>query len=197
MEQTPVDIATADQSPTISAILAEAFTDDPVMRWLIPNDSRRPDALRRFFAIEAQGIALPHRVSLVAGTAGAALVLPPGKWRTPFSAEVRHSVGLGRVFGRRVGHALGLLTAFERKHLREPHYYLPFIGVRNGARGQGVGNSMLKALTDRCDDEHVSAYLEATSPDNARLYRRHGFVTLQAIQPLGAPPIELMVRGSR
>ncbi|CAM3879548.1 GNAT family N-acetyltransferase [Smaragdicoccus niigatensis] len=168
------------------------------MRWLVPDDRRRPAALRRFFAIEAQAVALPYNACLVASTAegevGAMLVLPPNKWRTPFSVEVRNSVGFGRVFGRRLGHAFGLLTIFEHKHIREPHYYVPFIGVRDGVRGEGVGSAMLKSLVDRCDVERTSAYLEATSPDSARLYRRHGFVTLDVVRPLGSPPIELMLR---
>lgn len=195
---TRIETATVDHWRSIADTLAEAFTNDPVMSWLIPDDSRRPSALRRFFAIEAKAVALPRNACLAAAagdeTVGAALILPPGKWRTPFSAEVRNGLGFGRVFGRRLGHAFGLLTILEHKHVREPHYYLPFIGVREGVRGQGVGSAMLEALGDRCDAERIPAYLEATSPENARLYRRHGFVTVETATPLGAPPIELMLR---
>ncbi|MCE5289523.1 MAG: GNAT family N-acetyltransferase [Nocardiaceae bacterium] len=193
-----VEKAGRDDWRPIADTLADAFTNDPVMSWLIPNGSRRPAALRRFFAIEAQAVALPRNACLVASTAagvvGAMLVLPPDKWRTPFSVEARNLVGFGQAFGRRLGHAFGLLTILEHEHIREPHYYLPFIGVRDGVRGEGVGSAMLKSLVARCDAERASAYLEATSPDNARLYRRHGFVTRKVVRPLGSPPIELMLR---
>lgn len=44
------------------------------------------------------------------------------------------------------------------------------------------------------DREGVPAYLEASCPDNARLYRRLGFRTLEIVRPLGSPPLELMLR---
>jgi hypothetical protein len=49
-------------------------------------------------------------------------------------------------------------------------------------------------MLDRCDREGLPAYLEASSPDNARLYRRLGFTSLEVVRPLGAPPLELMIR---
>ena len=66
----------------LSAALTEAFDDDPVFSWLLPDAATRTAALRRFFAIETRHIALRHRQSTTtAGTgevAGAALILPPG-----------------------------------------------------------------------------------------------------------------------
>lgn len=179
-------------------VLADAFFTDPVFGWLLPDPRRRTDALRQYFAIAARDVVLRHPGSISAvatgGTLGAALVLPPGQWRTPVRVEARHAVSYGRIFGRRLGHALGALMAAERAHPRFAHYYLPYIGVTGAARGLGIGSALLTDLTRRCDAEGLPAYLEASSPDNARLYRRHGFVTLRQIRPLGAPPIELMLR---
>ncbi|MEV0670777.1 GNAT family N-acetyltransferase [Mycobacterium sp. NPDC050441] len=187
-----------EDSQTAADVLADAFYTDPVFSWLLPDAARRAEALRRYFAIAARDVVLRHPGSVAAvgpgGAQGAALILPPGHWRTPISVEARHAVAYARIFGRRLGHALGALTAIERAHPRFPHYYLPYIGVVTTARGQGVGSTLLSDLARRCDAEELPAYLEASSPDNARLYRRHGFVTLQQVRPLGAPPIELMVR---
>jgi GNAT superfamily N-acetyltransferase len=82
----------------------------------------------------------------------------------------------------------------ERRHPRQRHYYLPYIGVRPAAQGRGLGTALLQPVLERCDRERLPAYLEASSPDNARLYRRLGFTTLETIRPLGSPPIELMIR---
>jgi GNAT superfamily N-acetyltransferase len=127
-------------------------------------------------------------------TVGCALVLPPGQWRTPIGVQARHTVDFARAFGWRLGHAVGLVTELERMHPRYPHYYLPFIGVVTAAQGHGVGGTLLAELGRRCDGEGLPAYLEASSPDNARLYRRHGFETIRVVRPLGSPPLELMVR---
>jgi ribosomal protein S18 acetylase RimI-like enzyme len=182
----------------VSAALAEAFCDDPVLSWLLPDAATRGSALRRFFAIETRHIALPHRQSTTtAGTAevaGAALVLPPGQWRTPVRVQVLHAAGYLRVFRGRLPRALGTLTVLERRHPRQRHYYLAYIGVRPAAQGRGLGTALLQPMLERCDRERLPAYLEASSPDNARLYRRLGFTTLEIIRSLGSPPIELMIR---
>jgi GNAT superfamily N-acetyltransferase len=194
----PVEAATPAQWAPIADVLADAFRDDPVMGWLLPNRDKRPTALRRIFAIEARDVALGHHSSLVAagpaGIVGAALILPPGKWRPPMRVEARNSMRFAPIFGRRFGHAGGLVTALEMAHVRYRHYYLAFCGVAATSRGRGVGGALLTELARCCDDEGMPAYLEASSPDNARLYRRHGFRTLRTVRPLGAPPIELMLR---
>jgi GNAT superfamily N-acetyltransferase len=185
----------------LSAALAEAFQDDPVMGWLLPDAHRRADALRRFFALETRYVALPHGASAAAsgseGTLGAALVLPPGRWRMPVRAQATHAPEFLRIFGRRLPHALGLLSAIERRHPRHPHHYLAYIGVAPAAQGLGVGTCLLESVVQRCDRERLPAYLEASSPRNAELYRRMGFVGIDVIRPFGAPPMELMIREPR
>jgi GNAT superfamily N-acetyltransferase len=193
-----INPVTPEQWRPVADTLAAAFFDDPVLGWLLPTSARRAGALQRLFAVEARDVVLRHGVSFAAidpaGVLGAALILPPGHWRTPIHVEARHAIDYARIFGHRIGHALGVLTVLERAHPRYPHYYLPFIGVTPAKHGQGIGGAILSTMLRRCDAEHLPAYLEASSPDNARLYRRHGFLTIRQMQPLGAPRIELMVR---
>jgi GNAT superfamily N-acetyltransferase len=194
-----------DRSPDLSSALAEAFQDDPVMGWLLPDPERRVAALRRFFALECEHIALPHGACIAASdidiaaggperTLGAALVLPPGRWRMPVRAQAGHAPEFLRIFGRRLPHALGLLAMIERRHPRQPHRYLAYLGVAPAAQGLGVGTALLTAMLERSDREGLPAYLEASSPRNAQLYRRLGFETLSVVRPFGAPPMELMIR---
>jgi GNAT superfamily N-acetyltransferase len=204
-DRSTVETAETRWWPAVGDALAGAFHDDPVFSWLVPNSIRRSEALRHFFQIEARSVALGHRCSvavlpprLASGDPirclGTALVLPPGQWRTPFGVLARHSYAFGRIFGARSPRAFGLLTAMEHHHPRERHYYLPYIGVVPSAQGRGLGTAMLEPILARCDRELLPAYLEASSPDNARLYRRLGFVTTDVVRPLGSPPIELMTR---
>jgi GNAT superfamily N-acetyltransferase len=186
----------------VTAVLATAFHDDPVFRWLLPDDAKRGAALQRFFAIETREIALGHGRSLVHGDdrgdpIGTALVLPPDRWRTPLRVQATQSASYVRIFGRRLPHALGVLTHMERRHPRDPHWYLPYIGVVAAAQGRGVGTALLAPILDRCDQEGLPAYLEASNPRCARLYARLGFATTETIRPLGAPPIQLMSRDPR
>ncbi|HZZ50990.1 MAG TPA: GNAT family N-acetyltransferase [Pseudonocardia sp.] len=204
-DQSTVEVAETTWWAGVSGALAEAFHDDPVFSWLLPDPATRSRALRRFFEIEARDVVLGHRhsvavpVSRPAGEpptrcVGAALVLPPDRWRTPFGVLARRGYPFARIFGARLPRAFGLLSAMEHHHPRERHHYLPYIGVAPSAQGRGLGTAMLEPVLRRCDRERLPAYLEATSPDNARLYRRLGFVTTDVVRPLGSPPIELMTR---
>ena len=191
--------ATAD-ADAVAATLAAAFTDDPVFGWLMPRDATRPAALRRFFTIEAAAIVLPHGQSRVArttaGIVGVALVLPAGAWRASLPVLARHSAGFLRAFGFRTPQAFAINNAMERHHPREPHYYLPYIGVQPDAHNRGIGTALLAPVLARADDEGLPTYLEASNPDCARLYRRLGFRSLRTLRPAGSPPIDLMRRAA-
>lgn len=45
-------------------------------------------------------------------------------------------------------------------------------------QGSGPGTALLRHTLNRCDATGMAAYLEATSPRNRDLYRRHGFEVL-------------------
>lgn len=183
--------ATADDIPRLKAVLAEAFFDDPVFAWLIPDDTKRLERLRRFFAIELRHMALPRgRVWTTSDRIGAALSTPPGVWRVPLRATLLE----GTVFGSRVPRAAKLGAAMERRHLREPHYYVRDIGVLPDMQGKGIGGALMRPTLDRCDQEGLPAYLEASSERSAALYERLGFQVKSELRVAHSPPLRLMLR---
>src|SRR5580658_210174 len=75
-------IATVDDVEPLRNALADAFFEDPMLSWLMPNDRTRRAQLRRYFGIELRHYTLPRgRVWTTADLAGAALTLPPRAWR--------------------------------------------------------------------------------------------------------------------
>jgi ribosomal protein S18 acetylase RimI-like enzyme len=128
------------------------------------------------------------------GLPGAALTLPPGAWKVPMSVQVRHLPEIVGIFGRRLPLGLGLITKMERKHLKEPHIYFPYIGIRPEDQGQGLGRGVMEPPLAEADAQGLPCYLEATSPDNARLYRRLGFEDIETLTFAGSPPLALMRR---
>jgi len=194
MTAEPRTATTADVE-RLSAALAAAFHDDPVWSWLLPNARRRPPRLRRFFDIELRHLALVHgSVWVPPDLTGASLAMPPGHWRMPVSVTVARSPGFVRVLGARLPIALGLLTRMEWRHLREPHYYFPYIGVTPAAQGRGLGSRLMRPTLERCDAEGLPAYLEATNARNVALYERLGFEGIDDLTFAGSPPLRLMVR---
>jgi GNAT superfamily N-acetyltransferase len=191
-------VANSAEADRLSVALATAFEDDPVFGWLIPNRQRRLRRLELFFGLELRHVVLPTgRVWAADASAGASLELPPGGWRMPITAQVAHGPSFARVFGTRVPHALALITKMEHRHLREPHYYVPYVGVAPHAQGQGLGTTLLRPTLDRCDRERLPAYLEATSERNAALYARLGFEHLGSFTLGSSPPLWPMRRPPR
>ena len=184
---TPADLG------RLQLALAAAFQDDPIFGWLMPDAASRPARLRRYFGQELRHVLAHGRVWTATDLGGAALTLPPRRWRTP----PRVALLQARPFGRHLPRAAGLLAAIERRHLRAPHYYFAYIGVAPAAQGRGLGSAAMRPTLDRCDAEGVPAYLEASSERNARLYERLGFTVTRELRFAGSPPLRLMVRRPR
>ncbi len=187
-------LATAQDVGRLKAVLAEAFFEDPMFGWLMPEDSKRLARLRRYFGIELRHLALPRgRVWTRSDLAGAALSLPPGAWRSPLRVTLLE----GGAFGLHLHRAARLGAAMEWRHMRqvrERHYYVRDVGVHPDMQGQGLGSALLRPTLDRCDREGLPAYLEASSERNAALYERLGFRITGELRVGGSPPLRLMLR---
>jgi GNAT superfamily N-acetyltransferase len=183
--------ATAEDVPRLKAVLSDAFFDDPILGWLMPDETKRRARLRRFFAVELRHIALARgRVWTTNDLTGAALTLPPGAWRVPLRATLLE----GTAFGVRLSRAARFGAAMERRHVREPHYYVRDVGVHPDMQGKGLGSALLSPTFERCDREGLPAYLEASSERNAALYERLGFRLAEELRVGDSPPLRLMLR---
>ncbi len=184
-------MADPDDVRTLAGALADAFYDDPIFGWLMPDDHSRLARLRRFYAIELRHVGLTRGHAWTSNELlGAAISAPPGAWRVP----PRVMLAQGKLFGRHLARAALLLPAVERHHLREPHHYFAHIGVTPHAQGQGLGSALMRPTLDRCDRERLPAYLEASSERSAALYERLGFRVTRELRVAGSPPLRLMVR---
>src|SRR5437660_2258390 len=186
--------AARDDTPRLAGVLAAAFADDPIFDWLLPDD-RRIDRLRRFFTLELRALVLPRGDAWTADdVAGTALSLPPGAWRMPLTVTLGHGRAFARVFGRRLGRATGLLTVMESRHLREPHVYIPYVGVAPEHQGRGFGTALMRPILDGADAAGLPTYLEATCERNIALYQRLGFRVTGELRFLNSPPLTPMRR---
>ncbi len=186
--------ATAEDIPRLKAVLAEAFFEDPVFGWLMPEEGKRRARLRRYFAIELRHMALPRgQVWTRSDLTGAALSTPPGAWRVPPHATLLE----GGAFGIHLLRAARLGSAMEWRHAREvrgPHYYVRDIGVLPQMQGRGLGGALMGPTLERCDRKGLPAYIEASSERSAALYERLGFRLTGELRVAGSPPLRLMLR---
>lgn len=196
METATIDIhrATTPDVAAINEALGRAFQDDPVFRWIVPDDRARRARLPSVFGAFAD-VYVPLGESYVVDEgAGAALWAPAGV--EPFTEEQEEVFGerLAEVLGADAERAFELDGLLESHHPEEPCLYLQFVGVLPEHQGRGVGSRMLTTVLERADASGTPAYLEATNPDNRRLYERHGFETVGELTLPGGPQLWPMWR---
>ena len=177
-----------------------AFDADPVATYLLRSDAGRTRGFELCFGAFLRHATMPHGETWIAeGGMGAALWTPPGRW----DVGLRSALAMGPSLLRAVGLSRAVRVAaaanrVQRKHPVAPHFYLFAIGVDPDHQGRGIGGALLAAVLGRCDAEKIPAYLEASTPDNRRLYERHGFrATEEVTMAPDAPPMWLMWRDPR
>jgi GNAT superfamily N-acetyltransferase len=181
----------ADVMPTLRA----AFADDPVVRWLYPDEEIYERALPELVLLSAGAAFDAGTVEVAEGGAAVAIWDPPGAnrdpeevgsaWATHFQAHV-DPARLGDVFawGEQAG----------QFHPIDPHWYLAMIAVAPDRQGRGHGAALLRRGLERCDRDGLPTYLESGNSRNRTLYERHGFEAIGEIQTSDSPPGWPMLR---
>ena len=194
-------VATTDDLRSISVALAAAFWDDPVTSHVLPEGApSRRKRLETFMRLGSKG-AVKHR-SLYATSAdgggpiaAAAVWKPPGHWRIAPSEMLPAVPAMLYALRGRARVGMQMLSAIEKEHPTEPHWYLEILGTHPDHQGKGLGSTVMRPVLDRCDAEGVPAYLESSKEQNIPFYERHGFrVTKELRPPGGAPTLWAMWR---
>ncbi|RVW04817.1 GNAT family N-acetyltransferase [Rhodococcus spongiicola] len=194
---------TRSDIPAVSRALAEAFDDDPVTSWMLPDAARRPVGLARLFSAEIRyhhlaggGVELAE--SPQGGVVGGALWDPPGRWKQSTLNSLLGFPAVARALGRHLRVGAGAVQALDSAHPTEPHWYLAAIGTTAAGRGRGHGKALLNSRLSRCDAEGAPAYLESSKKENIPYYERFGFeVTGEIVLPDGGPTLWKMWRNPR
>jgi GNAT superfamily N-acetyltransferase len=189
-----IKTATASDTAPAIAVMVLAFSADPASRWTWPDPQQY---LRHFphFVQAFGGHAFTHgSADYIDGYAGAALWLPP---EVHPDEDVMTTILQRTVSEQLQQEVFALFEQMGRHHPREPHWYLPLIGVDPFQQGKGYGAALLQHALMRCDRAKQCAYLESTNPKNIPLYVRHGFEVLGTVQAGTSPPLFPMFRPPR
>jgi GNAT superfamily N-acetyltransferase len=191
---TEIRSATSDEMPHAVATIVSAFLIDPAARfaWPAARDylEAMPMAIHEF-----AGACFRHGTAYISTDfCGTALWLPPG--------VQPNGEALEKVFRdtAKPEHLVDLLATFEKmdqSHPKEPHWYLPMIGVDPKAQGKGLGAALMRYAVGRCDQDRAPAYLETANPRNIPLYQRFGFEVMEPFQMGSAPRMTPMLRRPR
>ena len=180
----------ANEAALVGEILGEAFSEDPLMRWISPN----PDYPKWCWPLAVPFLLPYNEIYITANNLGAAMWVPPGS-----KINIRPSLSMLWDSWRRFG--LGailrffrLMSILEKHHPKDYHYYLFAIGVRSGSKRQGIGSDLLEHVLKKCDLQEVGASLESGS-HNLPFYKLHGFeIRSKIVLPHNGPPLYFMYR---
>ncbi|QKT06583.1 GNAT family N-acetyltransferase [Gordonia sp. X0973] len=182
----PVDDSNRTQAATV---LARAFRNDPLIRWLVA-DPKRDQAMFDFTgsyhrAPDSSDLFLDENGTPV----GAAMWDPPGyrpsmnKWTATYRVVT--------IFRTRIRRAALVEELFPTMRPKEPHWYLGTIGAVE--QGRGIGSALLEHRLGRIEGP---AYLESSNRANIPLYERFGFAVVDEVVLPDGPTVWPMYRKS-
>ena len=175
----------SEDVPEVVDVLCESFFDYPVMRFVVGVEATDYESqLRRLIHFFVMSRVLRNESLLglpgPAGLRAAALVSRPGVGVSPPElVPVRERVWaeLGSAAQARY-EAFGAACApFE---VDVPHIHLNMIGVRNEARGEGLGGRLIEHVHSMSDDDPASSGVTLTTenPENVSLYEHFGYTVV-------------------
>lgn len=181
------------------AVLARAFADDPMFRYVLPESGDRARFLSRYGVALARFGRLFGAAHTTSDGQGVAVWAVPGAAMSPVEAMASGLVEVTAQLPLEARARLATMThefATVRERLApEPHWYLMLVGVDPGSQGRGLGSTLLAPVLRRADADGRPCYLETAEERNLEFYRRQGFAVQAEIDlPDGGPHIWMMRR---
>ncbi len=165
-----------------SSVLYNAFYQDPLVRYMLPDEGRRTQVLPSFYRIvvrytlrygevyttpEGEGVAcwLTPRNTTVS-TWRLLRVAPTALFSFSFAEQQRNTI-YSRYTDEAHEHAIS-----------GPHWYLWGLGVEPSCQHQGLGGQLIQPVLARADRAGLPCYLETTNDVNLPFYEKHGFTIM-------------------
>lgn len=153
--------------PAVCATFARSFWDDPVMRWLFPDDETFRDGtvMRDFFRR-----LIAHEHSLVTPDVVAfSLWIPPGR------PEVEIESTATEPPSDLLAKFIALRGALEANTPTDEHWYLQMVGTHPDWQRRGIGATLIYEGISWARRDGLGVYLETETPENVAYYRHLGF----------------------
>ena len=181
----------------LAATMARAFLDDPFVSHLVPGRDARSRKLPGLFGVLFKLGSGYGACDVTDKTEAAALWRPPGAWHIPFWHYLTNGPLLLGIFGTNTLRALGAMDMLERRHPREPHWYLQAIGTDPARQGKGYGGVVIRRQLAAADAAGMPAYLESSKEANIPIYASFGFEVTGEIKLPDGPTLWPMWRPAR
>ena len=157
-------------------ILSRSFDDNKSVNYVIKQDGKRKERVRKLMEYSFDVCHLFGEVFLSDDKNGCALILLPDKKKTSFKSillDVKlifKSLGLANI-----KKTLDRESKIKRLHSDGLMYHLWYIGVEPGHQNKGIGSDLLRDVLNESDKTNRPVYLETSTTKNIIWYEKFGF----------------------
>jgi ribosomal protein S18 acetylase RimI-like enzyme len=182
-------LLTSEDVAVAADVLAQAFENDPLCAFILPNKRTRVATLRKFFrpygevgVLNGRGFGVGEPIQGVAF------------WEFPEHGGISISI---RMLGKFLpllfsAYPIGLyrsrairrtLDDLHTQYAAGPHFYLDNLGVLPEAQGRGLSSKLIQPILEIADSQQAVVYTDTVTPENVLLYEHFGFQCV-AIEPV-------------
>jgi GNAT superfamily N-acetyltransferase len=176
----------ADLDECVS-VLAHAFVSSPLHLSAFGNG--RIDQNRRFFRLALRNMFFGQAfVALDDGALCGYVHFRAWPYCLPAPEEIPTAAAtLLKPLGEAVPKFIQWFARWCHLDPQEPHVHLGPIGVAPKMQGKGVGSALMRYYLEHLEREKAAGYLETDRPENAKFYKKFGFVIRHQETLLGTP----------
>ena len=157
-------------------ILVDSFMDNASVNYIIKQDSKRLQRIRKLMEYSYDICNLFGEILLTDDKKTCALIIFPYKKRTTLksiTADIKLIAGSTGLLNAKK--AMYREAAIKKIHPQQPFTYLWFIGVSPSEQNKGRGTVLLEKILEKSKAEGRPVILETSTERNLPWYLKHGF----------------------
>jgi ribosomal protein S18 acetylase RimI-like enzyme len=164
-------------------ILAQSFYDNKSVNYVIKDDNRKLERIKRLIEYSFEICFLFGKVLLSDDKKGCALILFPEKKKTTLKSIVLDVKLVVTCLGvKNLLKTLDRESKIKKLHPAQPFVHLWFIGVDPDYQNNSIGSRLLEAVVAEADKLGRNVYLETSTLKNIPWYNKFGFKIFDKIE---------------
>jgi ribosomal protein S18 acetylase RimI-like enzyme len=204
MQATVSKLETSQMNQAIS-VLVQAFSKDPIFKYLLPEDHTSCDELSWLLRVALRYSYSYHHTYTSTTTTGNLQGI--ASWIPPFGSggSITRILQAGALilpfklgmssFTRTFSWSIAM-EELHKRNMQKPHWYLSLLGVSPASQGCGIGGVLIEPILRQASRDKLPIYLETSTEKAVRFYQKYGFKVVWGGELLkGSPYLWAMSRG--
>jgi hypothetical protein len=179
--------ATYKDKDRVVDILAESFDDNQSVNYIVKQDKKRTQRIRKLMAYSFDICYLYGEVFLTDDISACALILLPDKKKNNLKSILLDIKLVVSCIGiSNIKKAMKRESKIKELQPKKLMCYLWFIGVDSDKQKKGIGSVLIKEVIEEAHSKQRPVYLETSTLKNISWYEKYGFTIYNELD-LGYP----------